>query len=124
MTVQFIQFDPKGDKILSSATGRDLEKFGWKGSAVNTPAAYLTGYLAGIRAQKAGITEAVLDIGLATPTKGSRIFATLKGMVDSGMNIPHGEEVLPSEERIRGEHINEGIKTQFEATITKLEGAK
>jgi large subunit ribosomal protein L18 len=122
--VQFIVFDPKGDKVISTTSGYELVKFGWKGSTSNIPSAYLTGYLAGKRAKEMGIVEAVLDIGLATPQKGSKVFASLKGMVDSGLDIPHNEKILPSEERIRGEHINDSIKNQFEQVKTKLEGAK
>jgi len=33
------------------------------------------------------------------------VFAALKGVVDAGMRIPHSEEILPDESRIRGEHI-------------------
>ena len=61
------------------------------------PRAYLTGYLAGKRAAKNGIEDAVLDIGLRGPAKGSAVFAALKGMIDAGIEIPHGEEVLPSQ---------------------------
>lgn len=118
--VQVINFDPKGDQIMASAEGHELAKFGWKASTSNTPAAYLAGYLAGIRAKNAGIEEAVLDIGLQTPTKGSRIFASLKGLLDAGIDIPHSEEILPSEQRIRGEHIDENLKDQFEAVKTSL----
>jgi large subunit ribosomal protein L18 len=123
VVIQFISFHPKGDEVLSSANGYDLEKFGWQGSVGNTPAAYLTGYLAGKRAKSRGVESAVLDIGLQTPRKGSKIFASLKGMVDAGVEIPHSEEILPSPERIRGEHINERMKNQFETVKTKLEGA-
>lgn len=122
--IQFVEFDPKGDRIIAAAEGVELGKYGWKGSFSNTPAAYLTGYLAGKRAVKAGVERAVLDIGLQTPAKGSRIFASLKGLLDAGIDIPHGEEVLPSEERIRGDHIDENIKNQFEAVKASLEGEK
>lgn len=120
LRIQFVTFDPKGDRTIASAQGLELEKFGWKGSVSNTPAAYLTGYLAGKRAISAGVKKAVLDIGLHAPTKGSRVFASLKGLLDAGIDIPHGEEVLPSEERIKGEHIDESIKDQFEATKASL----
>jgi large subunit ribosomal protein L18 len=122
--IQFITFDPKGDRILSSANGYELAKFGWQGSVSNTPAAYLTGYLAGKRAISNGVTNAILDIGLQPPQRGSRIFASLKGMADAGVKIPYSEDILPSPERIRGEHINESMKNQFETVKTKLEGAK
>jgi len=55
-------------------------------------------------AQK-GIKDAVLDIGLKDSTKGSRIFACLKGTVDAKLNVPCSKEVFPSEDRIKGEHI-------------------
>jgi large subunit ribosomal protein L18 len=69
-----------------------LTKFGWKASTGNVPSAYLTGLLCGLRAKKEGITEAVFDIGLIPPTKGSRLFATLNGILDAGLEVPHSEE--------------------------------
>ncbi|MEE9150636.1 MAG: 50S ribosomal protein L18 [Thermoplasmata archaeon] len=124
LRIQLVEFDFKGDRIIVSAEGIELEKYGWKGSVSNTPAAYLTGYLAGKRAVNAGVERAVLDIGLHTPTKGSRVFASLKGLVDAGIDIPHSEDILPSDERIRGEHIDENLKNQFEAVKAGLEGGK
>lgn len=103
---QVIKFDTRGDITLASADVLDLRKFGWKGGAC-TPAAYLVGYLCAKRALKVGVTKAVLDIGLHTPTKGSRVFAALKGALDAGLEIPHDPIVLPSEERIVGKHIED-----------------
>lgn len=106
VTVQFAEAQLNGDKILAAAHSRELvKKYGWQGGTSNTPAAYLTGLLAGYRARLAGIEEAVLDIGLADPVPGSRVFAALKGALDAGLKIPHGEGIFPSEERIKGEHI-------------------
>jgi large subunit ribosomal protein L18 len=31
----------------------------------------------------------------------------LKGIVDAGFEIPHDSSVLPSDERVRGEHVAE-----------------
>lgn len=107
---QVMGFDPKGDVTLASADSLELQRMGWKGGA-NTSAAYLVGYLCAKKALKAGIREAVLDIGLHTPTKGSRVFAALKGAVDAGLSIPHSPEVLPSEERIQGKHVEEYAQT-------------
>ncbi len=122
--VQLIEFAPKGDRVIASAEGFELKKHGWKVSASNTPAAYLTGYLAGVRAAKGGLETAVLDLGLHTPTKGSRFFASLKGLLDAGIDIPHSKEIFPSEERIRGEHINGQMKDMFEAVKGSLEEEK
>jgi large subunit ribosomal protein L18 len=71
------------------------------------PAAYLTGLLAGLRAIEAGVEEAVLDIGLNSPTPGSKVFAVQEGAIDAGLEIPHNDDVLAAWERTRGEHIAE-----------------
>ena len=106
--VQVVKPEVRGDVVLAQATGRELKvKFGWPASGKNTPAAYLAGYLAGLRALKAGVKEAVLYIGLHRAVKGARVFAALKGALDAGLKIPHSSEVLPPEERIKGLHIVE-----------------
>lgn len=103
---QMIRAEIVGDKVLVSADSSELAKrYGWLGNRSNLPAAYLTGLLCGFKASAYGVKKAVLDIGLRTPTKGSRIFATLKGVSDAGVLVPHDEIVLPSEERIQGQHI-------------------
>ncbi len=103
--VQFIEFKPEGDRVLAYAFSKELSKYGWPYSGKSVPAAYLTGFLAAKRALEAGIKEAVLDIGRYTSTKGSRLYAALKGAIDAGLQVPHSEEILPDDERIRGEHI-------------------
>ncbi|MCS7140220.1 MAG: 50S ribosomal protein L18 [Candidatus Nezhaarchaeota archaeon] len=109
--VQVVKPEVKGDLVLAQATGKELrDKFGWPASGKNAPAAYLTGYLAALRALKAGIKEAILYIGLHRAVKGSNIFAALKGVLDAGLKVPHSPEVLPPEERIRGLHIMEYAK--------------
>ncbi len=116
---QIAVFDPKGDRILAFAHSRELRDLGWRHSLKATPAAYLTGLLLGLRARRAGVEEAVLDIGLHRPVRGSRVFAALKGMLDAGLRIPHGDGIFPPEERIRGEHL--GIPgEEFDAVVGKL----
>jgi len=46
----------------------------------------------------------------------------LKGVLDSGINIPHSESILPNDDRIRGKHISEEIVKQFEDVKKKIEG--
>ncbi len=105
--IQFIEAEIAGDRILSAAHSRELKDFKWSGGTSNLPSTYLTGYLAGMKAQKAKISSAIFDIGLKPPVYGSRVFAALKGLVDAGMAIPHSEKVFPSENRITGQHIVE-----------------
>jgi len=102
---QIIKVAPEGDKTVISAHSNEIKKMGWLGSTKNSSAAYLTGFLCGKKALNEGIDGAILDIGLKSPTKGTKVFAVLKGAVDAGFNIPHGDAILPSDERINGEHV-------------------
>ena len=105
---QIVEASVEGDKVITSAHSSELrKKYGWLGSLKSLPAAYLTGLICGYKAIRKGIKEAVLDIGLQSPSKGARIFAVLKGCLDAGLDIPHGEEVLPDDDRIKGQHISD-----------------
>ena len=103
--VQLVTAEMDGDRTLVAANSAELEKYGYKGSTSSTPAAYLTGMLFAVKAKKAKQESAILDIGLNRATPGARVFAALKGAVEAGLAIPHGEEILPSDERARGAHI-------------------
>ncbi len=118
--VQIVEYHEDGDRILVGVNSFHLKKYGWQGSFKNTPAAYLAGYLAGKLALKKGIEEAILDIGLQSPVKGSRVFAALRGMVDAGLEIPHSEEVYPDDSRIKGEHISENVAKMFDEVKAKI----
>src|SRR5216683_1800428 len=104
ITVQITDATITGDIVRASASSRELPKLGWKGALANLPA-YLTGALAARRAIARGVKEAILDLGLKGPTKGSKLFAVLKGLADSGLTVPHSPERLPPMERIGGAHI-------------------
>jgi large subunit ribosomal protein L18 len=103
--VQIINASVVGDATVASAISTELGDHGWTAGTGNIPAAYLTGFLVGLRAKSRGVKEAVLDVGLNPPVKGSRIYAALKGAVDAGIEVPHSPEILPDESRISGEHI-------------------
>ncbi|MFH0748456.1 MAG: 50S ribosomal protein L18 [Candidatus Bathyarchaeota archaeon] len=102
---QLIEFAIKGDNVLESVCSKELKKLGWEASYSNTSAAYLTGLLLGKKACEKGIKDAILDIGLKRPSSGAKIFAVLKGALDAGLEVPHDEQILPTEERLRGNHI-------------------
>ncbi len=121
VTVQFAEFGMEGDSIVASATTRELASMGWARSCSTIPAAYLVGYLAGKRALKAGIEYAVLDIGMQKVKHGGVLFATVAGMCDAGLEVPHGEDVLPSEDRLLGKHIDDGIEAEIDGLKQKME---
>jgi len=118
---QIIDFDKDGDKTLIGITSKILRKYGWKFACDNTPASYLTGYLLGKMALSKEIKEAVLDIGLYTSTKGGKMYAFAKGAIDAGLNVPCSEEMFPSEERIKGLHINEEVAKNFDEVKKNIE---
>jgi len=105
MNVQIIEATLAGDRVIASAKSQELRNYGWKTTCGNLPSAYLTGLLCGVRAAGKKVKEAIPDIGLTQPTKGARIFASVKGVVDAGVKVPHSTEKLPSEERLKGQHI-------------------
>lgn len=121
ISVQFAEFDMSGDVIVATATSQEIRKAGWKHSCASIPAAYLTGYLAGMKAKKAGIEYAVLDIGMQTPKKGGVLFAAVAGMVDAGLEVPHGDNVLPTEDRLSGKHMDDKIEADVNSMKKKLE---
>ncbi len=109
--IQLIESKSGGDKILVSAFSRELIKnFGWKANTGNIPAAYLTGYLAGLRAKKQNITQAILDLGIFYHH--NRVLAAFKGLIEAGIDIPYREEFFPEnfEDRINGSHIENYAK--------------
>jgi len=104
--VQIVKAEATGDQVIVSAHSRELAKtYGWQGGCGNVPAAYLTGLLCGFRAVVHGVKKAVLDIGLQSPSRGARVFAALKGVLDAGVTVPHSESMLPDETRIGGKHV-------------------
>ena len=122
ITVQIAEAQPNGDRVIISANSRELIKtYGWKGSCSNLPSAYLTGFLCGLRATGKGLKKAILDLGLFSPTKGSRIFAALKGAMDAGVEIPCEKEKLPNESRASGQHIAEYAKQLSTVNQTKYQ---
>jgi large subunit ribosomal protein L18 len=94
-----------GDKTIVGVSSKILyKKYNWVGLK-NTPAAYLTGLLAGKKAIDKGVKEAVVNLGYAWSRRASIPFAAAMGARDAGLDIPIGEEVLVDMSRIRGEHI-------------------
>jgi len=110
--VQIIQSKLGGDKVLISTFSKELtSKYGWNANTGNIPAAYLTGYLAGLRAKNKNIQDGIFDLGIFYHR--NRVLAACKGLVDTGINIPYREEFFPKslENRIKGIHIEDYAKT-------------
>jgi len=104
--VQIADSTIHGDNIIASSHSQQLAKaFGWNYNSGSLPSAYLTGYLCGMRAKKANIEDAILDIGIIIHT--DQVKAAFKGFLDAGIEIPHDESWFPKvlTSRMTGEHI-------------------
>ena len=95
----------KGDLTLASANSKELAQAFDLVGRKNLPAAYLTGLLAGTRAQERGLTRAVVYLGPAWSSNASIPFAAAQGAADAGLQVPLGDEAKVDEDRLRGQHI-------------------
>lgn len=116
--VQYVKSERAQDKVIVGMTSKELLKYSWeqekRGSLKSLPACYFIGLLLGkkIKAiEKNKGTEAILDVGLARSIKRGRIYAVLKGILDSGIKIKHAKEkeIFPENKRLRGEHLKNKI---------------
>jgi large subunit ribosomal protein L18 len=104
--VQVVESKLSGDRVLVAAFSKELpKKFDWKLNTGNIPAAYLTGYLAGLRAKKNNIQEVILDLGVFNHR--FRVLAAVKGFLKSEIELPYREEFFPEnfEAKLDGSQI-------------------
>ncbi len=122
MLAQLIKYTPDGDQVLAHANSNELAKMGWTHSTSNTPSAYLTGLLCGVRGKKAGVEDAILDLGLQSHIKGSKIYACLKGLKDAGVDSPADDGIFPAEDRISGKVLASHVEKSknIEADFKKI----
>ncbi|MCI4350623.1 MAG: 50S ribosomal protein L18 [Thermoplasmata archaeon] len=123
VVVALTSYDPTGDRVIAAAESPELLRIGFPTSGLaSTPASYLTGYLAGLRAKSSGTVSAVLDLGLRRPATGGRLWGAVKGLVDAGIDIPHGEGAFPSNDRLAGTHLAHRPPEPIESYRGKLPG--
>jgi large subunit ribosomal protein L18 len=123
--IQIIESKNAQDSVKFVATTKELLKHGWpkdnEGSLKSLSACYLAGYLLGKKAKLK--QEVILDTGLIPSTKGSRIYAVVKGISDSGIKINFDKKIIPSEDRIEGKHMKEDFSQTFNKIKEKMKNA-
>lgn len=124
----------EGDVIICSAYAHELPRYGLKVGLTNYASAYCVGLLMARRMLKKFNLDSVytgseevtgeeyivepedgqpepfrcyLDVGLARTTTGAKVFGVLKGAVDGGLNIPHGQKRFPGFDSESGEFSGE-----------------
>ncbi len=115
---QIIETADAQDKVIYGLTSKKLLDKGWpenlKGHLKNLAACYLTGLMLG-KATK--VKEAILDIGMNRNIPKSRVYAVLKGIIDSGIKIPHDSMSLPSNEMLEK---NENVRSILNKLKTSI----
>lgn len=122
--VQVIESSEAQDKVTFGLTSKELLDYGWdeksSGSLKSISAGYLTGILA---AKKIGSGQFIIDLGMAISHKGGRVFSVIAGLIDGGLKISANTKVLPSKERLMGEHLDEKVKDMVAKVKAKVESA-
>lgn len=111
---QIVQSKEAQDKTCCYANSKELSKSGWASSFKNLPACYLTGKLIAKKANEKGINKSIVDMGRHASTKGSKIYAVIKGAIDGGLEIPCDKKMFPPKEKL------EGIYTKTSEKIKKI----
>jgi len=114
VTIQIVKSKDAQDEVLFSVNTKELLKYGWPkeriGSLKSLPASYLGGLLLGKKVKQLK-EEIILDSGLAPNIKGSKIYAAVKGIIDSGIKVKHNEKIFPSVDRMEGKNSKIELKT-------------
>lgn len=112
VSVQFVRTENGKDFVIASAHTKELPAFKYAGHGGNVPAAYLAGYLAGLRFAVKNKDEAIVDLGVQRNVHGTRLFAAINGIADSGVKIKADAVAFPKEERVKGTHVDAFAKKE------------
>ncbi len=122
---EYIVSEEAQDKIVFGFDSRRLNEYGWpknaQGSLKSTTAAYLSGYLMGKSVIKQKLENPIVDTGMNRTIHKNKIYAFIKGLIDSGIKMECKKEFFPEESRIKGEHLKNKIPfSEIKSKIEKL----
>ena len=122
---QYVTSREAQDKTEIAITSKNLKKYGWPdefdGSLKSIPASYLTGFLIGKEIIKKKLKVPIADIGMIRTLSKNKVFAFLKGVIDSGIKIKCPDEDFPEEERISGKNMKKDFSKIFKEIKSKIE---
>lgn len=120
---QYVLSDEAQDSVKIGFNSKILLNYGWPEKAKNSlksiSAGYLTGYLIGKQIIKNKAEKPIVDFGMMKNLHKTKIYAFLKGLIDSGIKISCKEEFFPSLERLKGGHMKN--KIPFEEIKSKID---
>lgn len=125
LIAQYIISEQTKDKIEIGIDSKKLINYGWpenfKGSLKSIPAAYLIGMLIGKEITKNKKESPIVDFGMLRILPKSKVYAFLKGLVDSKVKIKYKEENFPNEDRITGKHLKNDFSKIFNEIKSNIE---
>lgn len=123
---QYITSKEAQDKIEIGINSKILLKYGWpkeaKKSLKSIPASYLTGFALGKKILDEKKKTPIIDFGMIRNLHKTKIYAFVKGLIDSGLKIKvdKNKDIFPDESRIKGESMKN--KIDFNLIKSKIEG--
>jgi large subunit ribosomal protein L18 len=119
VSAQYVESLEARDSVKISVSSKELLKDGWpeksQGSLKSIPASYLLGVLISKKIKEKKLDEnVIIDFGMSRNIHKSRIYSFVKGLKDSGINFPVGDEekIFPSKDRLGGEHMKNKINVE------------
>jgi len=125
LIAQYVKSHEAQDKVIFGIGTRDLLKHGWnekaKGSLKSVTASYVLGYFAGKKISKEKLETPIVDLGMIRVLHKTKVFAFIKGLIDTGVEVPCKEESFPEEERLNGEHLKNKVDvSKIKSNLEKL----
>ena len=121
---QYITSKQAQDKVELGINSKELTNYGWPkkfgGSLKSIPAAYFTGFLMGKKIREKKLTNPIIDLGMNRAIHKTKVYAFLKGIIDSGVEIKYKKETFPDESRITGKHMKKDFSKIFDEIKIKL----
>jgi len=122
---QYVISKEAQDRVLLAVNSKELLKYGWPKENINSlksiPAAYLTGFLIGNKILRKKLENPIIDLGMNRKIHKTKIYAFIKGAIDSGLDIKHKKEIFPEENRIQGKHLKKQIPfSEIKLKISKV----
>lgn len=115
---QYVISKEAQDKIVFGIDSKSLMEYGWPkdftGSLKSLPATYLTGFLMGKKILQKKLEKPIMDFGMYRTLHKNKVYAFLKGIIDSGIEINCKKEAFPEEKRIKGAHLKKDFTKNFE----------
>jgi len=125
VVAQYVETKEAKDKVIFNLNSKILLNHGWpnnfKNSLKSIPASYLLGFLVGKRITKDKLKTPIIDFGMLRMIHKTKVYAFLKGMVDSGIKLKYKKDIFPSEERLQGKNLKEDFSKYFDTIKSKIE---